>query len=96
MPGFYGYGLRLQEKGHAADRGAMGSLGMYLMIFGAASGVLSLFEYEFTLLSWIDSWGNAVAWFIRGWQPHSSRSRARSTRCPSRRNGPPAGPIGCG
>lgn len=43
----------------------MGSLGMYLMIFGAASGVLSLFEYEFTLLSWIDSWGNAVAWFIR-------------------------------
>lgn len=43
----------------------MGSFGMYLMIFGAGSALLALFEYEFTLLSWIDSWGEPVAWFIR-------------------------------
>lgn len=36
------------------------------MVFGALSGVLSLFNYEFSLLIWIDAWGDAVAWFIRG------------------------------
>ena len=43
----------------------MGSFGMYLMIFGAGSAVLALFEYEFTLLSWVDNWGEPLAWFIR-------------------------------
>ena len=36
------------------------------MVFGALSGGLSLFDYEFSLLMWIDAWGDAVAWFIRG------------------------------
>jgi hypothetical protein len=36
------------------------------MVFAALSGVLSLFNYEFSLLMWIDAWGDAVAWFIRG------------------------------
>ncbi len=35
------------------------------MVFGALSGVLSFFNSEFVLLTWIDSWGDAVAWFIR-------------------------------
>ena len=43
----------------------MGNLGIYLMIFGGLSGVMSFFDYEFTLLSWIGTWGDAAAWFIR-------------------------------
>ena len=43
----------------------MGNLGIYLMIFGGLSGVMSFFDYEFTLLSWIGIWGDAAAWFIR-------------------------------
>ena len=43
----------------------MGSLGVYLMIFAGLSGVMSLFDYEFVLLSWIGTWGEGPAWFIR-------------------------------
>ena len=43
----------------------MGNFGMYLMLFGAGSAVLSIFNYELMLLSWIDVWGEAPAWFIR-------------------------------
>ena len=38
---------------------------MYLMIFGGGSALLAIFNYEFTLLSWIGTWGDGVAWFIR-------------------------------
>ena len=58
--------LALQLKPIPADRLAMASFGGYLMVFGALSGVLSFFNYEFSLLMWIDAWGDAVAWFIRG------------------------------
>ena len=44
----------------------MASLGWYLIIFGAGSGLLSLFDYEFTLLGWVTTWGDGVAWLIRG------------------------------
>lgn len=43
----------------------MGSLGGYLIVFGGLSAVLSFFNYEFILLSWIDTWGDGIAWFIR-------------------------------
>lgn len=44
----------------------MASLGWYLIIFGAGSGLMSLFEYEFALLGWISTWGDGFAWLIRG------------------------------
>jgi len=44
----------------------MGSLGKYLIFFGIGSAVLSFFEYEFSLLIWVDTWGDGVAWLIRG------------------------------
>ena len=44
----------------------MASLGWYLIIFGAGSGLMSLFNYEFSLLMWIDTWGDGFAWLIRG------------------------------
>ncbi|MDJ0498149.1 MAG: hypothetical protein QNJ89_09985 [Acidimicrobiia bacterium] len=44
----------------------MASLGWYLIIFGAGSGLMSLFDYEFSLLMWIDTWGDGFAWLIRG------------------------------
>ena len=44
----------------------MASFGWYLIIFGAGSGLLSLFDYEFTLLGWVDTWGDGFAWLIRG------------------------------
>ena len=44
----------------------MASLGWYLIIFGAGSGLMSLFDYEFSLLMWIDNWGDGFAWLIRG------------------------------
>jgi hypothetical protein len=43
----------------------MAGLGGYLIAFGALSAVLSFFNYEFVLLTWIGSWGETVAWFIR-------------------------------
>jgi hypothetical protein len=44
----------------------MASLGWYLIIFGVGSGLMSIFNHEFTLLTWIDSWGDGFAWLIRG------------------------------
>ena len=43
----------------------MRSFGIYIMVFAGLSGVLSFFDYEFVLLSWISTWGEATAWFIR-------------------------------
>jgi hypothetical protein len=44
----------------------MASLGRYFIIFGAGSGLMSLFDYEFSLLGWIGTWGEGIAWLIRG------------------------------
>lgn len=44
----------------------MAQFGKYLIMFGVISGGLSLFNYELTLLMWIENWGSGVAWLIRG------------------------------
>jgi hypothetical protein len=44
----------------------MGSFGIYLILFGVGSAILSFFDYEFQLLMWVDAWGDGVAWLIRG------------------------------
>lgn len=43
----------------------MKNIGIYLLIAGIGSIVLNQFGYEFTLLSWIDNWGEATGWAIR-------------------------------
>jgi hypothetical protein len=43
----------------------MKSLGLYLFIFGLGSLILSLFNLEFRLLAWMDSWGVANGYIIR-------------------------------
>jgi hypothetical protein len=44
----------------------MASFGWYLIIAGVGSGLLSAFDYEFSLLIWIETWGSGFAWLIRG------------------------------
>lgn len=44
----------------------MKSIGIYLLIAGVGSIVLNQFGYEFSLLMWIDNWGETVGWAIRG------------------------------
>lgn len=44
----------------------MKNIGVYLLIAGIGSIILNQFGYEFTLLAWIDNWGQAVGWAIRG------------------------------
>lgn len=43
----------------------MKSIGSLLFIFGAGSFVLNLLGMEFTLLSWIDTWGATTGIAIR-------------------------------
>ncbi len=44
----------------------MKSFGSLLLFFGVGSIVLNLVGYEFSLLMWIDMWGETVGWAIRG------------------------------
>jgi len=44
----------------------MQNIGFYLVIFGAGSILFNLFGYEFSILMWIDNWGETVGWAIRG------------------------------
>ncbi|MDH5411349.1 MAG: hypothetical protein OEY16_08180 [Alphaproteobacteria bacterium] len=44
----------------------MKSFGSLLMILGVGSFVLNMIGYEFSLLMWIDNWGETVGWVIRG------------------------------
>ncbi len=44
----------------------MKSFGSLLLFFGIGSIVLNLVGYEFSLLMWIDMWGETVGWAIRG------------------------------
>lgn len=44
----------------------MKTIGGWLVIFGLGSFVLGLIGYEFTLMMWVDNWGSAVGWIIRG------------------------------
>ncbi|HJW46378.1 MAG TPA: hypothetical protein VJ484_07795 [Lysobacter sp.] len=43
----------------------MKSIGSLLFVFGAGSVVLNLLGMEFTLLSWIDTWGATTGIAIR-------------------------------
>jgi len=43
----------------------MKQIGLYLVIFGAGSMILNLFDYEFRLLMWVDTWGPTVGWGMR-------------------------------
>lgn len=43
----------------------MKQLGLYLMIFGVGSVVLATLDMNFTILLWIDLWGEDTAWAIR-------------------------------
>jgi len=40
-------------------------LGLYLVIFGVGSMILSFMNMEFVILAWIDHWGPTVGWGIR-------------------------------
>lgn len=44
----------------------MNKIGIYLVIAGIGSIILNQFGYEFSLLMWVDTWGETVAWAIRG------------------------------
>ncbi len=44
----------------------MKSAGSTLLFFGIGTILLNVFGYEFSLLSWIDNWGETVGWVIRG------------------------------
>ena len=43
----------------------MRKMGEYFMFFGIGSMVLYLFEHEFVLMSWVDTWGTGFGWTIR-------------------------------
>lgn len=43
----------------------MGTLGVWLLIFGVGSIILNQLGREFTILMWIDMWGPSVGWGIR-------------------------------
>jgi hypothetical protein len=44
----------------------MKSAGSTFLFFGIGTILLNIFGYEFSILSWIDNWGEAVGWTIRG------------------------------
>lgn len=44
----------------------MKSFGSTLLFFGIGSIALYMFNYEFILLMWVDTWGETVGWAIRG------------------------------
>lgn len=39
--------------------------GLFLAALGIMSIILSFFNYNISLLSWIDLWGNTIGWIIR-------------------------------
>jgi hypothetical protein len=43
----------------------MKQIGLYLVIFGVGSLALNLFGYEFSILMWLDTWGETVGMGIR-------------------------------
>ena len=44
----------------------MKNIGSTLLLLGVGTIVLNLIGFEFIILSWIDNWGEAVGWAIRG------------------------------
>lgn len=43
----------------------LGKTGLLLAVMSIISIVLSFFNYNIRLFSWVDMWGNAVGWIIR-------------------------------
>ena len=43
----------------------MRGIGSTILFFGCGSTALYLFGYEFVILTWIEYWGENVAWAIR-------------------------------
>ena len=41
-------------------------IGLTLLLLGVASGGMHLFGYEHRVLSWVNHWGEASGWGIRG------------------------------
>ena len=44
----------------------MKKIGIYLVVAAIGSVLLNQFGYEFSLLMWIDIWGETIGWAIRG------------------------------
>ncbi|WP_179319726.1 hypothetical protein [Winogradskyella helgolandensis] len=43
----------------------LGKGGLLLAAMGIMSIILSIFNYNIRLLSWVDAWGNTMGWIIR-------------------------------
>lgn len=43
----------------------LGQGGLLLAAMGVMSIVLSIFNYNIRVLSWVDLWGNTIGWVIR-------------------------------
>ncbi len=43
----------------------MRTIGTYLAIFGIGSIILYFMNMQFSILMWIDNWGESVGWGIR-------------------------------
>ena len=46
-------------------KGKLGQGGILLAVLGILSIALSIFNYNISILAWIDMWGSAVGWIIR-------------------------------
>lgn len=44
----------------------MKRFGIFLLVMGLGSIALHFADMEFRLLMWIDTWGDNIAWVIRG------------------------------
>tara|TARA_B100001146_G_scaffold221995_1_gene233530 strand:- start:19955 stop:20170 length:216 start_codon:yes stop_codon:yes gene_type:complete len=44
----------------------LGKAGLLAAALGLISIVLSLFNYNIRILSWIDTWGTTMGWVVRG------------------------------
>lgn len=43
----------------------LGKTGLIIAAMGVVSIVLSFFNYNIRLFSWVDAWGNTTGWIIR-------------------------------
>ena len=44
----------------------MKRIGIWIIVLAIGSAVLPLFDLQFILLQWVDHWGPALGWVIRG------------------------------
>jgi hypothetical protein len=56
----------LSHQDRATYGAGMVKVGSTLGLFGVGSAVLHVIGMEFVLLMWIDLWGEALGWAIRG------------------------------